>query len=153
MWTTVEVGVGITAGCLATLKPLLKQFLSIVGIQSTANLGSTIPWSGKRTNPGKLGYSIHDQSFARAAASKSLTTTTVTGRGLSSGDNEEDTFHIRGQEDTNILELTAWKGGISKRVHVSTTEERDSTNSESSLREGDDERHVSDKPAMIYERL
>ncbi|KAK5122536.1 hypothetical protein LTR85_003799 [Meristemomyces frigidus] len=35
IWTTVEVGVGITAGCIATLRPLLQLALSKLGIKSS----------------------------------------------------------------------------------------------------------------------
>lgn len=35
IWSTVEVGVGITAGCIATLRPLLQLALSKLGIKSS----------------------------------------------------------------------------------------------------------------------
>ncbi|KAK4542866.1 hypothetical protein LTR36_006055 [Oleoguttula mirabilis] len=35
IWTTIEVGVGITAGCIATLRPLLQLALSKIGVSSS----------------------------------------------------------------------------------------------------------------------
>ncbi|KAK5130562.1 hypothetical protein LTR08_001942 [Meristemomyces frigidus] len=35
VWTTVEIGVGITAGCIATLRPLLQLALSMLGMNSS----------------------------------------------------------------------------------------------------------------------
>ena len=35
IWTTVEVGIGVTAGCIATLRPLLQLAFNKVGIKSS----------------------------------------------------------------------------------------------------------------------
>jgi len=37
IWTTVEIGIGVTAGCIATLRPLLQVVLSRMGISSTSH--------------------------------------------------------------------------------------------------------------------
>ncbi|KAF2167879.1 hypothetical protein M409DRAFT_53830 [Zasmidium cellare ATCC 36951] len=37
IWTTVEVGVGITAGCLATLRPLIRMAFDRLGVGSSSN--------------------------------------------------------------------------------------------------------------------
>lgn len=36
IWTTVEIGVGITAGCLATLRPLIRMAFSRFGVSSSS---------------------------------------------------------------------------------------------------------------------
>ncbi|KAH6622084.1 integral membrane protein [Boeremia exigua] len=87
IWTTVEVGVGITAGCIATLKPLFKAVLD-----STAQ-ASGLPWS--KTPKGgfqsKTGGSYGTQQALddlRPAAERTVRTTTVTGGRGSSSDEE-----------------------------------------------------------------
>lgn len=119
IWTTVEVGVGITAGCIATLKPLLKSALSIIGIQSTTPLSSGMPWSRKRGASGgaSRGY-VHGLDELRPAQGKAVTTTTVTGRRTSSESDEE------GLTDSGIGKSDSWKGGIRKDFTTTITEER-----------------------------
>lgn len=45
MWSTIEVGIGISAGCAATLRPLLKVVLYKLGIRSShaGNSGTVFP--------------------------------------------------------------------------------------------------------------
>lgn len=174
IWTTVEVGVGITAGCIATLKPLMKNFMDILGVQSTTDPSSKgLPWSKStknRNHPSKHGYSRHGQPLddLRPTNDKSMTITTVTGRtrnttepkGLTSWadrtrrDSEEDTFPVIALTGAATMDLKAWQGGISKSVEVTTTEERSSAKSgSSSLGDLDEERTLPGKPTMVYERL
>lgn len=87
IWTTVEVGVGITAGCIATLKPLFKAALGSTGHNSG------MPWS--KTPKGgfisKTGGSYGTQQALddlRPAAERTVRTTTVTGGRGSSSDEE-----------------------------------------------------------------
>ncbi|GAD98321.1 integral membrane protein [Paecilomyces variotii No. 5] len=49
LWSTIEVGIGISAGCAATLRPLLKVILHKLGIRSShaGNSGTVFP-SGRR---------------------------------------------------------------------------------------------------------
>lgn len=37
IWTTVEVGIGVTAGCLATLRPLIRIAFDKLGVSSSGN--------------------------------------------------------------------------------------------------------------------
>lgn len=37
IWTTVEVGIGVTAGCLATLRPLIRMAFDKLGVGSSSN--------------------------------------------------------------------------------------------------------------------
>lgn len=171
IWTTVEVGIGITAGCVATLKPLMKSFLSFVGYQSTTTRDSGMPWSTKRKTPSKQGFSIHDQPLdnLRPANDKSMTTTTVTGRGfpnttkglgLSSWadrtrrESEEDFFSTAHPPGVGFLDMKGWKGGISKSVEVSTTEERKGSHGSSSISaDTDEDKPYPILPAVAFERL
>lgn len=117
IWTTVEVGIGITAGCIACLKPLVKSsFLSTwSGQKSTGN-----PWSrdtgsrlggttGRRTQNGlELRY---------VAGGKNTTTTTVTAGRESSDSDEKDLVN-------NGSSIGSWDNGISKSVTTTVVEER-----------------------------
>ncbi|KAF2624021.1 hypothetical protein BU25DRAFT_424413 [Macroventuria anomochaeta] len=113
IWTTVEVGVGITAGCIATLKPLFKAALG------STSQNSGMPWS--KTPKGfqsKTGGSTFGTQQAlddlRPAAERTIRTTTVTGgRGSSS---DEENFL-----DTGLLE-ERWEG-IRKGVTTTVTTE------------------------------
>lgn len=87
IWTTVEVGVGITAGCIATLKPLFKAALGSTG------QNSAMPWT--KTPKGgfvsKTGGSYGTQQALddlRPAGERNIRTTTVTGGRGSSSDEE-----------------------------------------------------------------
>ncbi|KAJ4991719.1 hypothetical protein SVAN01_02834 [Stagonosporopsis vannaccii] len=114
IWTTVEVGVGITAGCIATLKPLFKAALGTTG------QNSGMPWS--KTPKGgfvsKTGGSYGTQQALddlRPAAERTVRTTTVTGgRGSSS---DEENFLDAGMPEER------WDGGIRKGVTTTVVTE------------------------------
>ncbi|KAF1933703.1 uncharacterized protein M421DRAFT_416051 [Didymella exigua CBS 183.55] len=86
IWTTVEVGIGITAGCIATLKPLFKAVLGSTG------QNSGMPWSkGPAGFQSKIGGSFGTQQALedlRPAGERTIRTTTVTGGRGSSSDEE-----------------------------------------------------------------
>ncbi|KAF2125338.1 integral membrane protein [Dothidotthia symphoricarpi CBS 119687] len=113
IWTTVEVGVGITAGCIATLRPLFKAAL---GSSSGGNQSSGMPWS--KASRSKLrdtfGQTLDE---LRPAAVKSVTTTTVTG-GRVSSDSDEEIFL-----GTGMASDKKWKSGINKSVTTTVVEE------------------------------
>ncbi|KAF2141892.1 uncharacterized protein K452DRAFT_326918 [Aplosporella prunicola CBS 121167] len=89
IWSTIEPGIGITAACIATLRPLLQMFLHRTGL-STHSHTNTTPFtpnwgSGNHlATKGRAGY-IRSGSFAHGMETLrpdySGTTTTVTGRG------------------------------------------------------------------------
>ena len=117
IWTTVEVGIGITAGCIATLKPLVKSsFLSTrSGQHSTGN-----PWS--KNTGSKLGSRLGRQTpiglqELKPAAGKSAMTTTVTA-GRESSDSDEKFLNQNGRG------IGGWDIGISKSVTTTVVEER-----------------------------
>jgi hypothetical protein len=117
IWTTVEVGVGITAGCIACLKPLVKSsFLSTrSGQRSTGN-----PWSkgaGSRLG-GTAGRQtpIGGLEMKPVALSKSTTTTRVTAGRSSSDSDEKDLVY-------NGMGTGSWDNGISKSVTTTVVEE------------------------------
>jgi hypothetical protein len=99
IWTTVEVGIGITAGCIATLRPLLK-----------ATLGTTANSSGKWWSRKK---SSHQNSLTldKLRPSNAVRLTTVTGGRASSDSDKEE---ILGKSN----------GGINKSVSTTVVEER-----------------------------
>ena len=150
------MGVGITAGCMATLKPLLKPCLAHFGITSTNPSGSAMPWSRSR----RAGLAS-DQPLdnLRPTADKVITTTTVTGRRASDDSSKMGFFDGMKIQD----EERGWPGGISKAVTTTITEERrnqsrtesrarsGSSNSISTVEEALDE--DTRKAAKVYERF
>ena len=50
IWTTVEMGIGITAGCAATLRPLFQMAVKKLGLKSSAGLSK---YSGAAPLPPK----------------------------------------------------------------------------------------------------
>lgn len=117
IWTTVEVGVGITAGCIATLKPLLKaSFLTTrSGQRSTGNLyGSGNKLGSRYGRNTAMGL----QDMRPVIGKPTTTTTTVTaGRDSSSSDEEKMIDHVG-------RPTGGWDLGISKSVTTTITEER-----------------------------
>jgi hypothetical protein len=114
IWTTVEVGVGITAGCIATLKPLLRSGLLSLGATGQS---SGKPWSKDTTS--KLGDNHGGQPLEelRPVIGNSVTTTTVISRRVSS-ESDEETFL-----DTGVPS-ERWNCRIKKSVMTTVAEER-----------------------------
>jgi hypothetical protein len=69
IWSTVEVGLGITAGSMATLRPLLKQALEVT------RSASALPWSKPsiHSSPLESGQQLNN---LKPAIKKSTTITT-----------------------------------------------------------------------------
>jgi len=178
LWTTVEVGVGITAGCAATLKPLLKSFRNMIGAQSTGSPdteGPTHGWShANRKAASKQGYSRHAQPLdeLRPTYDRSHTTTTVSGLGVSNASKGTASWTDRIQRDSgeehmfmpgnapnfDYSDTKGWTGGINKSVEVTTTEERSSHQPEGSggrslNDDTDEERTMPGRAAVVYERF
>ncbi|KAF2092256.1 hypothetical protein K490DRAFT_61696 [Saccharata proteae CBS 121410] len=118
IWSTIEPGIGITAACIATLRPLLKHLLYRTGLSSDERT-NTNPWpSNGQTRTGyvrSLSLS-HNLNHLRPDVD-SGTTTTITGRGdknwhdETDADSEEHIF--TGAGDTNLRNLY-----VSKSVKV-----------------------------------
>lgn len=98
MWSTTETGLGITAACVATLRPLLKSWF---------NTGSSAPGHGtsarhyKRTGSGhpgtrEDGFDMHDRT------SKGIGVTTVIDHGL----NKERDIEAGGVKSDNRSETS-----------------------------------------------
>ncbi|PVH93122.1 hypothetical protein DM02DRAFT_249370 [Periconia macrospinosa] len=79
LWTTIEVGIGITAGSIATLKPLVKD-LSM--FRSTRG-GSNLPWS--RNTGSKFGNLRGAQQLDELTPTGGKTITKITFTGTSGG--------------------------------------------------------------------
>ncbi|KAL5116247.1 hypothetical protein ACEQ8H_005805 [Pleosporales sp. CAS-2024a] len=106
IWTTVEVGIGIAAGCIATLRPLLKSNLGSSGQNSSRKW-----WSRKKSS-----HFSSIQPLDRLKPSGG-TKVTITG-GRVSEDSDQKTFF-----DSNASP-SKWKNGISKSVSTTVVEER-----------------------------
>lgn len=106
----MEVGVGITAGCMATLRPLLKATLGSTG----ENSGH--PWS--KTLGSKFGDNRSGQQLdmLRQGTGKQQTTTTVTG-GRASSESDEEKFLA------TSVPSDPWNSGIKKSVTTTITAE------------------------------
>lgn len=63
IWSTVETGVGITAACVATLRPLLRTFFG-GGSSARGNGTSARQWhrTGSGHPKGDTGFDLHDVS-------------------------------------------------------------------------------------------
>jgi hypothetical protein len=113
IWTTVEIGVGITAGCIATLKPLFKAVLG-----STSQDSGT-PWS--RMSTGSFRHKSSTSGTRQAAddlrpiAERTSRTTTVIG-GRASTSDEEVFWNTK-------AEKARWQSGIRKGVTTTITTE------------------------------
>lgn len=112
IWSTVEVGVGIVAGCAATLRPLLKLVLTKVGLSASSGQGSNMPWS--QSNPhqrSRYQHNIGLDDMRRDA----VTTTTIVAEG-SSKPPKHSIRTLRGQgSDEELI-------GINKSVVVTYSE-------------------------------
>lgn len=129
IWTTVEVGIGITAGCIATLRPLTKTRWGSFGFGSTRpSFGA--PWSKGMHSRSKSRNGVGQWSNNPAAgaqplddmqpgvATKQVTTTTITG---GRGESDEETFL---DTDSDKSGRKGWKHGISKNITTTVVEER-----------------------------
>ncbi|KAH7357489.1 hypothetical protein BKA66DRAFT_574314 [Pyrenochaeta sp. MPI-SDFR-AT-0127] len=103
IWTTVEVGVGITAGCIATLRPLMR--CSLLSFSRSAGQSSGMPLS----KHGALRAGMQPLNELRPTIERPIMTTTTTGGNLSSG-TEEETFLANDEPPGR------WKRGINKNV-------------------------------------
>lgn len=174
IWTTVEIGIGITAACMATLKPLMRHMMTLAGVQSTDNV-ATGGGGGKstrlRSNFGTVQYTS-DQPLEelRLREDKGTTTTTIRGMNRSSAaykngwgrqgggggggggrrsDSEEEIMPSlpggRGRDNRP----EGWEGGISinRSVEVTATEESSDGEFAKAVDEG------LGKPTWVYERV
>ena len=152
IWTTVEVGIGITAGNIATLRPLMQRVLGFMGITNSTGRGSRT-W-GKR---GKYSGHVYTNSGATVledfGAQKTIKTT-VTIRGGASSDEPRWAGLSRMDSQENFVSTPnkAYEGGILHSVQIDTFEESaDSVNN----RERDEEKglNTSPRPTQAFERL
>ncbi|GAB7351692.1 hypothetical protein MBLNU459_g2287t1 [Dothideomycetes sp. NU459] len=157
IWSTVEVGIGITAGNIATLRPMFQRFLAAAGMQPTSNPHSQPRWtSNRKSGASKIGY-LRSQPLddLRPDGEVSKTITTVTAKASANGlvswadksrGSEDDILPVMPTADFVEVRGT---GGISKSVLVTTVEERSNSNK---TPPSDEESGLSN-PALIYERV
>ncbi|CAD0100031.1 unnamed protein product [Aureobasidium mustum] len=153
LWSTVEVGIGISAASLATLRPLVQKFFpNLLPDAPSAPQNSNIKWStkhGRRTH--RKGDPL--DSAENGSRRNHTMITTVTGARPMSGshDNGSQENIFAGAEDRDMLPLKTWDHGISKSVQVTTTEERNAARSSVSLESNKD--YASDDTTYAYERV
>jgi hypothetical protein len=109
IWTTVEVGVGITAGCIATLRPLVKSTMG------SSNASSGKWWSKKKSSI--FSSSMQPLDRLRPQNERGVTKTTITG-GRASEESDKKLFLDAGATPSQ------WQNGISKSVSTTVVEER-----------------------------
>ena len=75
IWTTVEIGIGITAGCMATLRPLIRLAFEKLGVGSSngARRSGPLPHSQSRGRATPL------DDFVMVSPKHGRTITTITG--------------------------------------------------------------------------
>ncbi|KAI9685062.1 MAG: hypothetical protein M1822_005454 [Bathelium mastoideum] len=134
--STLEPGIGITAGCLATLKPLLQRILVSAGFSSTSR-GSNMALGRRDHGPNKEGYNgyVRKKSgdyldpLRPDLEDKTLgTITTITGRPQDDplkGAGVSKSWRDRSQSSGDSLTEShdPVSGGIQKSVQVTTYEE------------------------------
>ncbi|KAI5204473.1 hypothetical protein E4T39_03547 [Aureobasidium subglaciale] len=148
IWTTVEVGIGITAGNLGTLRPLLQKFMSLIGISSSTAQNSRTWRRNKNDNHvyTNSGATALEDFGGKGATMK--TTVTIRGgadfewAGVSRTDSEEEIVPT-----SNKLH----EGGILHSVQIDTFEER--IQSRGREEERIEAGTTSPRPIQAYERV
>lgn len=112
IWSTVENGVGITAGCVATLRPLVSKALHRFGVRSTLDpsKATDIP----KDMPRGHRMSLHAMSFGNRAVNGHGTVTTITGQRGNDGS--------RGSSEEPLA--PTYPGKIGKTFYVETETSR-----------------------------
>ncbi|THY35199.1 hypothetical protein D6D01_01535 [Aureobasidium pullulans] len=145
IWTTVEVGIGITAGNLGTLRPLMQRLMSFMGISSSTGR-DTWTWT-KRNKNGNHTYTNSGATPLEDFAGKGTMKTTVTIRGGASHDDHWGGLSRTDSEEEIVPNSNKLhEGGILHSVQIDTFEER-----------VQDERigagNTSPRPTQAYERV
>ncbi|KAL2826619.1 hypothetical protein BDW59DRAFT_179338 [Aspergillus cavernicola] len=135
IWSNIEAGLGITAGSLATLRPLLRHWLGSTNDPNYTNSspfprrsGSRRP-GGSQQRPYPLG-SLDDSAQGRLRPDKvGVTVTTVHSqrdqeerwRGLGSGSSSEERLTMEQQQGAGLGSSNAMGMGIHQVIEVSQT--------------------------------
>ncbi|KAI9686309.1 MAG: hypothetical protein M1820_010652 [Bogoriella megaspora] len=129
LWSTVEPGVGIAAGCLATLRPLIQRFLHRTGLSTG---GSTLKLGGSPGPNNLHGYvrrssrDFLDDIRPDINKKHQGTVTTITGQGqaTSKGRPWRDKSNSSSSDDESRTDSQAHlpKGRIGKSVEVTYEE-------------------------------
>ncbi|KAJ9641034.1 hypothetical protein H2199_005702 [Coniosporium tulheliwenetii] len=126
IWSTVEPGIGISAGCIATLRPLFQMFLHHVGLSSSSRPGSSMRLGSRRPDLGYRGHRSRDVENPPRSNGMIGTVTTITsqkgGAPQVGGGSWEERIGREGSEDEIVGKAGA--GGIGKSVFVMYEEER-----------------------------
>ncbi|KAG9951424.1 integral membrane protein, partial [Aureobasidium melanogenum] len=153
LWSTVEVGIGVSAASLATLRPLVQKiFPNLLPDSPSGPTNSNLKWStkhGRRTH--RKGDPLG--SMEDGTRKNHTMVTTVTGARPISGSHENGSQEniFAGADNRDMMPLKTWDHGISKSVQVTTTEERHAARSSISLESSKD--YASDDTTFAYERV
>lgn len=79
IWTTIEIGVGITAGCMATLRPLFRLTVEKLGIGGSSSGGGAEGRSGAMPRSWSRGRATPLEDFVMVSPKHGRTITTITG--------------------------------------------------------------------------
>ena len=111
IWTTVEVGVGITAGCIATLRPLMTRSGSLTSFETSGGQSSGMPFSkdSKDNNHRASRLGMQPLVDLRPTAKITVMAPTVTNAGLSC-ESDEESFLGTGASSEG------WERGITRNV-------------------------------------
>ncbi|KAH8591780.1 hypothetical protein B0O99DRAFT_265631 [Bisporella sp. PMI_857] len=84
IWSTCETGIGITASCIATLRPLFRSFLLQTKIMGgSSSRGASNPWHGSNANAGYVrskserASPFNDEIALRSPVGKEVVITTT----------------------------------------------------------------------------
>ncbi|KAI4717411.1 integral membrane protein [Aureobasidium sp. EXF-10727] len=154
LWSTVEVGIGISAASLATLRPLVQKFFpTLLPDSPSAPTNSNLKWSTKQGRRARRKGDPLDSAEA-GTRNKGTMITTVTGARPTSGSHDngsQENIFAGGAEDRDMMPLKTWDHGISKSVQVTTTEERHASRSSASIESS--KGYASDDTTNVYERV
>ncbi|KAI5211860.1 hypothetical protein AUEXF2481DRAFT_36791 [Aureobasidium subglaciale EXF-2481] len=154
LWSTVEVGIGISAASLATLRPLVQKFFpTLLPDNPSGPTNSNLKWSAKHNKRSHRKGGDPLDSAENGTRNNHTMITTVTGARTTPGnhDNGSEENIFPGDDDRDMLPLKTWDHGISKHVQVTTTEERHASRSSASIEDGKD--YSSDDTTCVYERV
>jgi hypothetical protein len=148
IWTTVEVGIGITAGNLGTLRPLLTKLRSAMGITNSTGRDAT-GWTRRQNAYSNNGATALEDFGGKSRNVK--TTVTIRG-GASSEESKWGGISRTDSEDEIVSSSDKYhEGGILHSVQIDTFEERVRTRDGEGARIGDG--NTSPRPILAYERV
>ena len=125
IWSTIECGASIIAGCLATLRPLLKRLFATVGsITKSLRSSNTQPSSrnttlstSNNTQPGKNGRNTRELRADKSTLTESITETgEVIEMSSDAANQRESQDRILRQQKQPSLDFS-WPVEVAENIH------------------------------------